>query len=105
MLTILANSFAYDLWRTSGTILIPDSFSLSDHLFENGIMLTVLSQCLICYSTSSLSLLQAVVPYLTQYSPVTHITSILLQTQDLRVDQEKEPCIGFTQENLIENSV
>ena len=30
---------------------------------------------------------------------------MLLQTQDLRVDQEKEPCIGFTQENLIENSV
>jgi len=29
----------------------------------------------------------------------------MLQTQDLRVDQEKEPCIGFTQENLIENSV
>ena len=29
----------------------------------------------------------------------------MLQTQDLRVDQEEEPCIGFTQENLIENSV
>ena len=29
----------------------------------------------------------------------------MLQTQDLRVDQEKEPCIGLTQENLIENSV
>ena len=29
----------------------------------------------------------------------------MLQTQDLRVDQEKEPCIGFTQENSIENSV
>jgi len=29
----------------------------------------------------------------------------MLQTQDLRVDQEKEPCIGLTQENSIENSV
>jgi len=29
----------------------------------------------------------------------------VLQTQDLRVDQEKEPCIGLTQENSIENSV
>ena len=31
--------------------------------------------------------------------------SLLLQTQDLRVGQEKEPCIVFTQENSIENSV
>jgi len=29
----------------------------------------------------------------------------VLQTQDLRVDQEKEPCIGFTQENSIEKSI
>ena len=29
----------------------------------------------------------------------------MLQTQDLRVDQEKESCIWFIQENLIENSV
>jgi len=29
----------------------------------------------------------------------------LLQLQDLRVGQVKEPCIGLTQENLIENSV
>ena len=29
----------------------------------------------------------------------------MLQTQDLRVDQEKEPCIGFTQENSIESSL
>ena len=29
----------------------------------------------------------------------------MLQTQDLRIDQEKEPCIGLTQENSIENSV
>jgi len=29
----------------------------------------------------------------------------MLQSQDLRVGQEKEPYIGFTQENLIENSV
>ena len=29
----------------------------------------------------------------------------LLQSQDLRVGQVKEPCIGFTQENSIENSV
>ena len=32
-------------------------------------------------------------------------SKFLLQTQDLRVDQEKESCIGFTQENSIENSV
>ena len=29
----------------------------------------------------------------------------LLQTQALRVGQEKKPCIGLTQENSIENSV
>ena len=29
----------------------------------------------------------------------------MLQTQDLRVGQVDEPCIGLTQENLIENSV
>ena len=29
----------------------------------------------------------------------------MLQSQDLRVGQEKEPCIGFTQENSIGNSV
>jgi len=29
----------------------------------------------------------------------------MLQSQDLRVGQEKKPYIGFTQENLIENSV
>jgi len=29
----------------------------------------------------------------------------MLWSQDLRVGQEKEPCMGFTQENLIEDSV
>ena len=29
----------------------------------------------------------------------------ILQSQDLRVDQEKESCIEFTQENSIENSI
>ena len=29
----------------------------------------------------------------------------MLQTQVLRVGQVNEPCIGLTQENLIENSV
>jgi len=29
----------------------------------------------------------------------------VLQSQDLRVGQVKEPCIGLTQENSIENSV
>jgi len=29
----------------------------------------------------------------------------MLQSQDLRVGQVKEPCIGLTQENSIENSV
>ena len=31
--------------------------------------------------------------------------SILLQLKDLRMNQWMEPCIGFTQENSIENSV
>jgi len=31
--------------------------------------------------------------------------ALVLQSQDLRVGQEKEPCIGFTQENSIENLV
>ena len=31
--------------------------------------------------------------------------SIMLQTQILRVGQVNKPCIGLTQENLIENSV
>jgi len=31
--------------------------------------------------------------------------NLLLQSQDLRVGQVKEPCIGSIQENLIENSV
>jgi len=30
---------------------------------------------------------------------------LVLQTQDFRVSQEKEPCIGLTQENSIENSI
>ena len=29
----------------------------------------------------------------------------MLQSQDLRVDQEKKSCIEFIQENLIENSI
>jgi len=33
------------------------------------------------------------------------MASILLQSQDLSMGQEKKPCIGFTQENSIENSV
>ena len=32
-------------------------------------------------------------------------SKLLLWSQDLRVDQEKEPCISLTQENLIENSI
>ena len=34
-----------------------------------------------------------------------YIIVSLLQTQALRVGQVKEPCIGLTQENSIENSV
>jgi len=34
-----------------------------------------------------------------------HIYTALLRSQDLRVGQEKESCIGFIQENSIENSV
>ena len=30
---------------------------------------------------------------------------LMLWSRDLRVGQEKKPCIGFTQENSIENSV
>jgi len=33
------------------------------------------------------------------------IRRCLLQAQALRVGQEKEPCIGLTQENLIESSL
>ena len=33
------------------------------------------------------------------------IRILLLQSQDLRVSQVKEPCIGFTQENSIESSL
>jgi len=29
----------------------------------------------------------------------------MLQTQDLRVDQENKPCIRLTQENSIKNSI
>ena len=29
----------------------------------------------------------------------------MLQLQDLRVDQVKEPCVEITQENSIENSI
>ena len=29
----------------------------------------------------------------------------LLQLKDLRAGQEKEPCIGLTQENSIKNSI
>ena len=41
-----------------------------------------------------------------KFSDMTLIVKgMLLQSQDLRVGQVKEPCIGFTQENSIENSV
>ena len=33
------------------------------------------------------------------------VYNILLRSQELRVVQVKEPCIEFTQENSIENSV
>ena len=33
------------------------------------------------------------------------VNCVLLWSQDLKVGQEKEPYIGFTQENLMENSV
>ena len=40
---------------------------------------------------------------LQQYLPT--LMSMLLQLKDLKVGQWEEPCIGFTQENSIENSV
>jgi len=33
------------------------------------------------------------------------VYTLLLQLKDLRVGQEEEPCIGFTQENSIESSI
>ena len=41
----------------------------------------------------------------TQYIYILYLTPPVLQTQALRVGQVKEPCIGLTQENSIENSV
>ena len=38
-------------------------------------------------------------------SPKRRNRVLMLQTQELSVVQEKEPCIGFTQKNSIENSV
>ena len=47
--------------------------------------------------------------YYLQYHITCHITIVcvpqVLRSQDLRVGQEKESYIGFTQENSIENSV
>jgi len=47
--------------------------------------------------------------YYLQYHITCHITIVcvsqVLWSQDLRVGQEKESYIGFTQENSIENSV
>ena len=39
------------------------------------------------------------------YNGKGKVLLLVLQSQDLRVGQEKKPCIGFTQENLIENFV
>ena len=35
----------------------------------------------------------------------TILKTQLLQIKDFRVSQRKEPCIGFIQKNLIENSI
>jgi len=40
-----------------------------------------------------------------RYLHLKGIKPLILQTQDLRVGQVNEPCIGLTQENSIENSV
>ena len=62
-------------------------------LFERSIRLVILWLRLYISNTRLTELL-----YIT-------IEARLLQSQDLRVGQVKEPCIGLTQENLIENSV
>ena len=75
ILTILANSFAYDQQRTLNTTLTSGSFSLFAYLFVGEIILTVLFKSLTYYLTPLSSLLQTVVFYLTQYSPAAHTTS------------------------------
>ena len=44
-------------------------------------------------------------PTQTEMNLTVSISLQVLQSQDLRVGQEKKPCIGFTQENSIESSV
>ena len=44
-----------------------------------------------------------VVTCLLQFSD--NLSTSMLQLQDLRMGQAKEPCIGFTQENSIESSL
>ena len=73
---ILTNIFVYDLQRISGTILIPDLFSLFGYLFEDKRWLTALSQFPI-FNSAPLSILQqTVVLYLTLHSLVIYATSI-----------------------------
>ena len=73
LLTILANSFIYSLWRISNTVLIPD---LSSYLFGDGMLLTILFQFPIFNSTSLSDPLQTVVSYLIPHSLATYATSI-----------------------------
>jgi len=60
--------------------------------------------CYSIYTIDTQSML--ILNNLLKYPCVVHAsTSCLLQLKDLRVGQWIEPCIGLTQENLIENSV
>ena len=54
-----------------------------------------------------MKILQLLVKTISFYLPPHYkfLQPKMLQTQDLRVGQEKESCIRLTQENLIENSV
>ena len=67
MPTILSNPFVYNLQKILDTVPAPNLFSLSNYLFEDGMLLTILSQYPTRYSIPLLSLLQTVDSYLIQY--------------------------------------
>jgi len=74
LLTILANPFACDLQRTINITLVSGSYVQFDYSFVNGMMLTILFQYPVFYSTSLLTLLQTMVLYLILYSLKIHAT-------------------------------
>ena len=66
------------LWstKTLNTAWVLGSFSLSDHLFEDGILLTTSFQFPASYSTLSSASLQITVLYQTPHTLVTYAVSI-----------------------------